>query len=89
MSTIVEKDLNFYKNNCEENYIQTPISILRYITELEKSNTELLEMNNELLEALEYCFVKVGKPFSRNKHNADYYDKYFEIEQLIQKHTKK
>jgi len=52
MSTIVEKDLNYYKNNCEEDYIKTPISVLRYITELEKGNTELLEMNNELLEAL-------------------------------------
>ena len=32
------KDLNYYKNNCEENYITTPISVLRYITELEKDN---------------------------------------------------
>lgn len=32
----VMKDLNYYKNNAEENYIQTPISVLRYITELEK-----------------------------------------------------
>ncbi len=30
------KDLNYWKNNCEEDYIQTPISVLRYITELEK-----------------------------------------------------
>jgi len=32
------KDLNYYKNNCEEDYIKTPISVLRYITELEKNN---------------------------------------------------
>ena len=32
------KDLNYYKNNCEEDYIKTPISVLRYITELEKKN---------------------------------------------------
>lgn len=31
------KDLNYYKNNCEEDYINTPISVLRYITELEQS----------------------------------------------------
>ena len=31
------KDLNFYKNNCEEDYINTPISVLRYITELEQA----------------------------------------------------
>jgi hypothetical protein len=31
------KDLNYYKNNCEEDYIKTPISVLRYITELEQA----------------------------------------------------
>jgi len=30
------KDLKYYKNNCEEDHIHTPISVLRYITELEK-----------------------------------------------------
>ena len=29
------KDLNYYKNNCEEDYTKTPISVLRYISELE------------------------------------------------------
>ena len=38
------KDLNYYKNNCEEDYIKTPISVLRYITELEKkTNVECME----------------------------------------------
>ena len=32
------KDLNYWKNNCEEDYINTPISVLRYVTELEKVN---------------------------------------------------
>ena len=27
------KDLEYYKNNAEENYATTPISVLRYITE--------------------------------------------------------
>jgi hypothetical protein len=30
------KDLKYYKKNCEEDYLHTPISVLRYITELEK-----------------------------------------------------
>jgi hypothetical protein len=30
-----DKDLEYYKNNAEEDYITTPISVLRYITELE------------------------------------------------------
>ena len=33
MST--EKDLNYWKENAEEDYVQVPISVLRYITELE------------------------------------------------------
>lgn len=34
------KDLNYYKNNAEEDYMTTPISVLRYITELEKQVTK-------------------------------------------------
>lgn len=30
------KDLKYYKDNCEEDSLHTPISVLRYITELEK-----------------------------------------------------
>ena len=29
------KDLNYYKENCDDNYMNTPISVLRYITEME------------------------------------------------------
>lgn len=32
-----EKDLDYYKKNAEEDYMATPISVLRYITELEKT----------------------------------------------------
>ena len=31
------KDLNYWKENATENYMTTPISVLRYITELEKN----------------------------------------------------
>jgi hypothetical protein len=41
MKNTETKDLNYYKNNCEEDYIKTPISVLRYISELE----ELLNQN--------------------------------------------
>lgn len=30
------KDLNYYKNNAEEDYLGVPISVLRYIDKLEK-----------------------------------------------------
>jgi len=31
------KDLEYYKNNAEEDYLTTPISVLRYISELEQA----------------------------------------------------
>jgi hypothetical protein len=36
------KDLNYYKSNCAEDYVGTPISVLRYISELEDT-VELLQ----------------------------------------------
>jgi hypothetical protein len=30
------KDLAYWKNNAEENYLTTPLSVLKYINELEK-----------------------------------------------------
>jgi len=32
----MDKNLNYYQENAEEDYIKTPISVLRYISELEK-----------------------------------------------------
>ena len=32
------KNIEYWKSNCEEDYLHTPISVLRYITELEKDN---------------------------------------------------
>jgi len=39
----VVKDLEYFKNNCEENYLNTPISVLRYISELLLKEYEDLE----------------------------------------------
>ena len=36
-----EKDLDYFKQNAEEDYMTTPISVLRYITELEQKLEEL------------------------------------------------
>ena len=36
MTTEKSKDLDYWKSNAEEDYITTPISVLRYITELEQ-----------------------------------------------------
>ena len=62
------KDLNYWKNNCEEDYINTPISVLRYITELEKVNccTEL-PTSTQLLSDCKKRFKEL-----EGKGNLDY-----------------
>ena len=32
-----KKDLEYYRKNAEEDYLTTPISVLRYITEMEQA----------------------------------------------------
>lgn len=59
------KDLAFYKANAEENYITTPISVLRYISELEKQKApEMLEV---LIESEDYLRNVVNNKFLANK----------------------
>ena len=55
------KDLKCYKDNAEEDYIKTPISVLWYITELEEVK------QNKLL--ILYGVVK--RFFARNKKILD------------------
>ncbi len=43
-----DKDLSYWEKNAEEDYMTTPISVLRYITELETA----VEKNKEQLEKL-------------------------------------
>ena len=56
------KDINYWKNNCEENYITTPISVLRYISELEKQQ-ERMYSEEDMEEYSEYVSL-VGTPKS-------------------------
>jgi hypothetical protein len=42
-----EKELDYFKQNAEEDYIKTPISVLRYITELEKELEELTKQQEQ------------------------------------------
>ncbi len=61
MST--EKDLNYWKANAEEDYKQVPISVLRYITELEtavknctiQNVSGLLQPISAVMEFAEWC----------------------------------
>ena len=44
----MEKDLKYWEANAEEDYITTPISVLRYISELEQE----VENLNQTLEEI-------------------------------------
>lgn len=46
-----EKDLAYWKANAEEDYMKVPISVLRYITQMEQELTILQQANNELLKS--------------------------------------
>ena len=67
------KDINYWKENATEDYMTTPISVLRYITELEKIKLKKplilsgVSQQRELLNALadnfnESTHTYVGKP---------------------------
>ncbi len=42
------KGIKYWKNNCEEDYIKTPISVLRYISKLEEELNKPLYIGAEL-----------------------------------------
>ena len=70
------KDLNYWKNNCEEDYIATPISVLRYISELEKKVEQavilpvVMQQSGQLVFDCKVC----GKPFGDNLSLYYHYD---------------
>ena len=57
-----DKDLNYWKKNCEEDYLHTPISVLRYITKLES------QVNNVVSDDVSNCELdKIEKAISSLK----------------------
>jgi hypothetical protein len=68
------KDLDFWKNNTEEDYLKVPISVLRYISELERQQ-ERMYSEEDMREA----FIAGGN--SLIEEDDDYgteYDAYME-----------
>jgi hypothetical protein len=53
----VVRDLEYWKNNAEEDYVTTPISVLRYISELEKDKNKF--NNEEVPNNLESVLAKI------------------------------
>lgn len=50
----MEKNLEYWKKNAEEDYLRVPISVLRYITELELA---IKNEENTSLHECKYCGV--------------------------------
>ena len=46
------KDLNYWRINAEEDYLKVPISVLRYISELEKQDSNALYNDEEVLRLI-------------------------------------
>ena len=49
----MEKSIEHWKANAEEDYLTTPISVLRYVSELEKRNTDLITDIDHRLSVIE------------------------------------
>jgi hypothetical protein len=70
------KDLKYYKNNCEEDYLHTPISVLRYITELEKrTETKPLIIDSVIpmlpnIESTEFCNWMTDNGYTDEQHGT-------------------
>ncbi len=71
MKQTAVKDLAYYKANAEEDYLQVPISVLRYISQLEQQQgyseeeVELIanEMVNWAIDNVENSKTQSGKKF--------------------------
>ena len=71
-----EKDLNYWKNNAEEDYLKVPISVLRYISELENQQERMYSK-----EDMEYAF--------KSSSLTNVLDVYESFEEFIEQYKKK
>lgn len=66
------KDLKYWKLNAEEDYIKTPISVLRYISELEKSKEMEKEENDPLVNYIKDVRDVCGKHYHPTETELHY-----------------
>ena len=69
------KNLQYYKDNCEDDYLKTPISVLRYISELEKEVENFQPKIVEIREAFANYFTTEGCSCCRDSVNHDIAEK--------------
>jgi len=68
------KPLEYWKNNASEDYMKTPISVLKYITTLEEASLEVAKMHvgYALKEVIEKAFIIIdGNSYEDIKLDKD------------------
>lgn len=63
-----DKDLNYWKENCKEDYLHTPISVLRYVTKLEEA------VNNGVLDDVIVIHLKALTKKIEDSHSYGFDD---------------
>lgn len=69
-----KKSIEYYKANAEEDYATVPISVLRYITELEEKNKEIQQQLDDKIEefkSLENNYNSVYDSYKKYKSIAE------------------
>jgi hypothetical protein len=68
------KDLDFWKNNAEEDYLKVPLSVLRYISELERQQ-ERMYSEEEMISFMQFIISQetLDNTSSVSKETAKYY----------------
>jgi hypothetical protein len=63
------KDLAYYKTNAEEDYLQVPISVLRYISQLEQEQDKNKYSEEEVLRIIISCkeYLSFGDEFNEKE----------------------
>ena len=68
------KDLAYWKNNADEAYLKVPISVLRYITELE----ERMYSEEDMIEFAVWLYLEVGSNKGKERTNKELFKEWFE-----------
>lgn len=78
------KDLNYYRENAEEDYGKVPISVLRYISELEQEIKTMKEKEGKFAEWAAYYYVYKFRSTWINKDSGNKKNT-FELKEIFNK----
>ena len=77
MKQTAEKDLAYYKAHAEEDYLQVPISVLRYISQLEQAKEiEKKQQGYSEEEVLKFILTSSKLPFANDEERIEWFNKF-------------